>query len=205
MLTLRSWSFVVKPRGVSKRIDKRMTSNSRKSSTCKDPSPVMMAARTAAPETSTPPPTSHWMRHEHCPNQFETCPFQDNRKHTTARVSGETTARVRINQTLCSEHFPKKSHEDPEIIVLGNQFLAGSPWSLESGSVTDTCFALLCSFCLQPLYCRPELKNSSSPRLFVSSVVALIIREIFRLNFELIGPWWFTLVPSPLSASFLTF
>ena len=82
MLAMRSWSFVVI------------------SSTCKEPSPVMMAACTATPETATPsrrpwrmrPPTSHWKRHEHCPNQVETCPFQDNRNCTTARVFGLATA-----------------------------------------------------------------------------------------------------------------
>ena len=35
--------------------------------------------------------------------------------------------------------------------------------------------------------------NSSSPRLFVSSMIAPIILEIFRLSLELIGPRWFTL------------
>ena len=49
---LRSMSFVMIPPAVSKPIDKGVTSNSSKSCTCEDPSPVRIAACTAAPKSS---------------------------------------------------------------------------------------------------------------------------------------------------------
>ena len=63
-VVLRSMSFVIASPAVSKPIDKRVTSKSSRCRTCEDPSPMRMAACTAAPKSSAKGGDDVYLRHD---------------------------------------------------------------------------------------------------------------------------------------------
>ena len=104
-------------------------------------------------------------------------------------------------KTNCREHFPSRSF----VFLLRCHMKIPKSLSWDTASswldlpgvwipgASPTCVLRCIALSVSNHSTLALSSSSSSPRLFVSSMVAPIILEIFRLSLELIGPRWFTL------------
>ena len=133
MVMLRSMSLIMLPPPVSKPIDKRVTSSSIKSCNCEDPSPVRLAACTAAPKSS-----AKGVYHRH--DSLDGCRLETLHLH----LHGADGVLI-VHEHEHQNHGERKSNSRPHRNVIGEPALSSGRHLV--GSLLQRHFCACCRRC----------------------------------------------------------